>query len=1229
MALSELSEDESILKLLRRVSETPPVSEVRRPVRPGQSIASGRFQILEDLGSGGMGRVLAASDRDGGDRHVALKFVGRVTPQAILHLKREFRTASELVHPNIIRLNELFRDGAEWFFTMELVRGVHLPELLGSTSGNARWDLIRTVARQLALALQAVHDFGAVHGDLKPSNFLIEAGDSPRVVLLDFGLTRSLGDAACGGTVAYMAPEQIDGGPVTEVTDWYSFGLVLYESLTGDMPAKGVSPSDLQQFPSDLRELCLGLLEIDPARRKTGTAVFEALGFGSAKKRESTAPRRPRLVGRARELAVVESWRANAPTDSPALLFVQGPSGIGKTAFVEHLLQAERARGALVLRCRCRENESIGYKAIDGLVDDLVAILSDMSVQDAACVLPTSEPALLHLFPALRACFSSAERVRAEDRGDQNLIRQRGIVAFVELLRRLSVFGRLVIWIDDLQWSDTESALILGPLLGGAEPLPVLFIGSYRKDHGGSIPVVDALYSDRALLLPRATELNLGPLDESDAQALALSLLPTGADQPRAQAQTIVRDAAGLPLFISELAHLTGEGWAESSSEPVTLTSVIVRRVNSLPPLAKQMIELVALAGNAVSRATLKQAQRFETADLDDAIGVLRAARLIVTSGPREEHLVDMRHDRLRELVSRSIDDARRQQCHLSLASVFEAAGGKPEEIATHYQSAGDLIRAAWHWLAAAEESAKALAFKKAAEFYERALRRASLDSTERNEVRLKRAQMLAYAGEGQLAAEVYLSTALESSREVAIELRRRAAEQLLLSGRIEHGMQVMGDVLAATRLRLAPPGKRAIPSLILGRIRVRLRGLRYRVRGEAELSTEELARLDVAWTMACSMGFVDYIRGADFQNRHLLLALQAGEPRRLGRALALEALNAAAPGRGARRRTEILLQTSESLVEQTPDRDWALGLVSLARGVSAYLHCETKEAVIHCGSAVDTLTTRCAGAIWERVTAQRFLIASLFHAGEFARLNAIVPPLLAEAEVTANLYARQFFRSGYSIAAWLVRDEVDEARRQLALAGEEWRSATYQLPEYNRLISQTYIDLYAGEVERASATIREHWPTIQEAQLLRIGIVRVQLWQLRGATALAAATELTRRGDTTAAIRARADARYCATKLSTDSSPRARPFAALLAAACDAGDGAKASARRNLELAADAFERQGMSLFAASARYRLGSLGGASADAVVKESRGQVAAQGVTRPEKMLRMLAPGFLEA
>src|SRR5207248_1449637 len=118
---------------------------------------------------------------------------------------------------------------------------------------------------------------------------------------------------------------------------------------------------------------------------------------------------------------------------------------------------------------------------------------------------------------------------------------------------------------------------------------------------------------------------------------------------------------------------------------------------------------------------------------------------------------------------------------------------------------------------------------------------------------------------------------------------KRRAAEQLLLSGRIDEGIAVIEDVLRTIGLKLAPTPFRALLSLGLRRVLLRLRGLRYTERPAARLTQAALIRLDVCWSVAVGLGLVDNVRGADYQARHLLLALKVGEPYRVARALALE----------------------------------------------------------------------------------------------------------------------------------------------------------------------------------------------------------------------------------------------------------------------------------------------------------------------------------------------------
>src|SRR5207302_5864177 len=129
------------------------------------------------------------------------------------------------------------------------------------------------------------------------------------------------------------------------------------------------------------------------------------------------------------------------------------------------------------------------------------------------------------------------------------------------------------------------------------------------------------------------------------------------------------------------------------------------------------------------------------------------------------------------------------------------------------------------------------------------------------------------------------------------LELRRRAAEQLLRSGHIDEGIDALRDVLAHVGMRLAPTPRRALFSLLVMRIWLRIRGLRFKLRDATAVSPRDLTQIDICWSIGAGLGVVDNIRAVDFQTRGLLLCLAAGEPRRLARALAFEATFMATAG--------------------------------------------------------------------------------------------------------------------------------------------------------------------------------------------------------------------------------------------------------------------------------------------------------------------------------------------
>jgi hypothetical protein len=217
------------------------------PLRVGQDFGS-RYHVQKLLGSGGMGVVYQALDRELGVE-IALKVLrapaaGPKSAQVIAELQRRFRTelllARQITHRNVIRIHDIGEINGIRFISMPLVKGPDLASLLE----NGRLSVSRSVryARQIAAGLVAVHAKGVTHRDLKPSNIMINDEDQP--LLMDFGIARSNAPAVRGrtvtgavvGTLAYMAPEQIRGEEVDGRADIYAFGLILREMLCGATP---------------------------------------------------------------------------------------------------------------------------------------------------------------------------------------------------------------------------------------------------------------------------------------------------------------------------------------------------------------------------------------------------------------------------------------------------------------------------------------------------------------------------------------------------------------------------------------------------------------------------------------------------------------------------------------------------------------------------------------------------------------------------------------------------------------------------------------------------------------------------------------------------------------------------------------------------------------------------------------------------------------------------------
>ena len=259
------------------------------PNLPTGQVFAGRFEILEEVGSGGMGMVYRALDRELGEL-VALKTLRPELlrdPALVERFKTEIRLARHISDKHVVRTHDLGERDGVYFLTMEYVEGITVRELL-DTRGRLGVGSALAIAAQLSQSLIAAHDQGVIHRDIKPQNLLLDATGMLKV--MDFGVAR-LADGSGGltevgmlvGTPAYMAPEQLLSETFDERIDLYALGVVLFECLTGRLPFEGNSavaviarviretpprPSSLNpEIPAVLDALVLRLLSKEPEQR--------------------------------------------------------------------------------------------------------------------------------------------------------------------------------------------------------------------------------------------------------------------------------------------------------------------------------------------------------------------------------------------------------------------------------------------------------------------------------------------------------------------------------------------------------------------------------------------------------------------------------------------------------------------------------------------------------------------------------------------------------------------------------------------------------------------------------------------------------------------------------------------------------------------------------------------------------------------------------------------------
>ncbi|VTS02810.1 atp synthase subunit beta : Protein kinase OS=Gemmatimonadetes bacterium KBS708 GN=J421_0248 PE=3 SV=1: Pkinase: AAA_16 [Gemmata massiliana] len=741
-----------------------PILEQQWPLAPG-------YELLGRLGGGGMGIVYKAHDERLG-RLVALKFLPAEysrEPDRLALFHREARTASALNHPHICTVHDFCEYDGRAFIVLEYIEGQTLRDLL---SGRPRIDETARLIGQAARALAVAHAAGVVHRDVKPENLMVRTDGYLKV--LDFGLAHRLPEAASlehsgdheshvgvFGTVPYMSPEQTRAVPVGPSSDVFSLGVVFYEMATGRHPFPAGNPLDMlraiaedtpvppgrlnSELPAAIGTLIAQMLSKDPRARPTAAEVDAALATSShdpplAVPAASPPPRRW-TVGRGRERSALRAAFEAAVAGAGEMVCVVGEPGIGKTVLVEEFLAdlATDGRPYRVARGRCSERlaEAEAYLPILEALDTLLrGSTGGIAGHYLRTLAPTwaAELAPVPGHPDNGAPAPTQTRMKRE------------LVAF---LTELSRHAPVIVFVDDIHWTDLPTADLLAYLGRHCTGLRLLLVVAYRRD--------ELLLADHPFLSAKRDLQGRGVCRELALELLApqevdryLDLALPGHALPSELIAALHAKTGGNPLFVTDLVRYlrdrsvvvrAGEQWVLSgpvsdavSEMPESIRGLIRRKLDQLGPADRRLLAAASVLGATFDSAVVARALGTAPADAEEQFQEIERVHGLVRLVKEHEfpdRTVSRRyvfvHTLYQDALHADLPPTRRATVSRALAdALLKLQKGEPglaaAELALLYETGREFGRAADLFHAAAGNAARMFAHREAAALARRGL---------------------------------------------------------------------------------------------------------------------------------------------------------------------------------------------------------------------------------------------------------------------------------------------------------------------------------------------------------------------------------------------------------------------------------------------------------------------------------------------------------------------------
>ena len=792
--------------------------------------------------------------------------------------------------------------------------------------------------------------------------------------------------------------------------------------------------------------------------------------------------------------------RGSRPSSSSAVAAAKA-----RLRLADAFLSSLRRDGhTLVLSGRCYDRESVPYKAIDPLMDAVVSFLRSRPHEKLDDWLPEDIHLLASLFPILKRVDAIAARSKGSlSHLDERQIRYRGFFALKGLLSNIGQSMPIALFIDDLQWGDGDSAEVLIDLLAPPDPPQVMLLGSYRSDEAEKSSFLqewNRLIKSRSVTFD-AIDVKVEPLSAEECLTLLADRVGLETEQVKQQAGELFEDTQGNPYFLEQLI----EGFDPNTGKftPIPLHEIIDRKLIRLPAESAELLNVIAIAGQAVSIEEASRVAGHATA-LYSTITHMRSERLVRLIGSTDQQLVDTYHDKIRETTLDEMSDRQRERRHLQLAEAVEAeeglvaddllaslsASSTPGEydgevsprvfdLAHHFSQAKDR-RAFVYQLLAAEQSLKAYAIEDALEFYRQAERLLREDSSATLQYRfsLSMAQVLLWNQHGDEATEKYKRAANLATNQFD---RARAYAGIghvrQHGGQFDEAISYYDDALAELNVRR--------PKSLLGKLMafaaksfciLVVPASWQRAKGDCGVQNA-LLKHDLFEVMArcvsLEKSFLDCING---WSSAVLSMFNAGGARHLAIAHA-ESANVYS-GMGLHWLGNFCLKRSARVAAETQDPALR-GLLLMTQGHGSYFGGDPIQAQTYMEQAIPFL--RRSNSISELI----FAFHSLRHARSYvsdssSELSAAKAELKLSMEIgnPQSICWGSYNVAGSSARAGdLVDSLVHSKMSNSALSGER-----YVVSEAVRAATDAYVMLQCSEFRKARELSLEAWETTRKS---------------------------------------------------------------------------------------------------------------------------------------------------